>query len=264
MPIPKVTVCYVIYNEEKILERSLKSVEGVVDKIIIVHDGPCTDRSLEIAKKYGAVTFIQPKIGEAEPHKPFIFEKVKTPWILMLDADEYLSSELRKELKNTILHNPNYEGFAFQHELMYNGKPLKRKGIARGHRLILFRRDRYTISGLPHDEPKVMGAVKNIDLLLHHRPLYENYSITTFKKKWLKWAKIQAQFMIKQKKAPRPALFYLAKAPAWFVAYFLYYLLYARGYENGIAGLKISFLQGLYNFFLNYYLYMFRRRTALW
>ena len=42
----------VVYHEEKVIERCLKSLVGVVNEIIVIHDGPCLDKTMEIAKKY--------------------------------------------------------------------------------------------------------------------------------------------------------------------------------------------------------------------
>ena len=78
------------------------SICDVVDEIVVVHDGPCKDRSLEICKKYGAKIFIREHVGCADPHIPFIIEQAKSKWILKIDADESISSNLRKNLKKIV------------------------------------------------------------------------------------------------------------------------------------------------------------------
>ena len=52
----KLSVGIITFNEEKILETTLKSVEEFADEIIIV-DSNSTDNTVEIAKKYGASIF---------------------------------------------------------------------------------------------------------------------------------------------------------------------------------------------------------------
>src|ERR1700739_188285 len=93
-----VSAYMVIFNEEKVIERALKSIYQVVDEIVVVYDGPCRDNSLKICQKFGAKIFVRKHSGEAEPHRPFSFEKAKNNWILQLDADEYLSPALQKNL----------------------------------------------------------------------------------------------------------------------------------------------------------------------
>lgn len=44
-----ISACLVVRNEEAVIERCLESLAGVVDEIVLVHDGECEDRTLEIA-----------------------------------------------------------------------------------------------------------------------------------------------------------------------------------------------------------------------
>ena len=47
-----ISVIMVVYNEEKIIETCLKSVENIASEILVMHDGPCKDNTLKICKKY--------------------------------------------------------------------------------------------------------------------------------------------------------------------------------------------------------------------
>ncbi|HRO64788.1 MAG TPA: glycosyltransferase, partial [Candidatus Dojkabacteria bacterium] len=98
----KISAFLVIYNEEKHIERSLGSLKDVVDEIVVVHDGECTDRSLEIAKDFGAKIFVQEHRGMREFHQVFAINQCKYDWILQIDADEFLSPEMKKNLRNLI------------------------------------------------------------------------------------------------------------------------------------------------------------------
>ena len=72
-----ISACLVIHNEEKLLKRCLESIKDVVDEIILVHDGECTDKSLNIANNFHSRIFIRDFIGEAEWHRPFSYEEAK-------------------------------------------------------------------------------------------------------------------------------------------------------------------------------------------
>src|SRR3989344_7015472 len=98
----KISACLVIYNEGKVLRRCLESLEDVVEEIIIVHDGECKDKSLKIAREFGAKVYIREHIGEAEYHRPFAFNQAKGDWILHIDADEFLSKRTRQEISKLI------------------------------------------------------------------------------------------------------------------------------------------------------------------
>ena len=47
----QISLCMIVKNEEKVLERCLASVADMMDEIVIVDTGS-TDRTKEIAKKY--------------------------------------------------------------------------------------------------------------------------------------------------------------------------------------------------------------------
>ena len=87
-------------NEEENLPRTLKSVEGLVREFggeIIVVDSGSTDRTVEIAKSFGAEVFVEEWKGFAA-QKNSAIEKASGEWVLSLDADEELSPELAREI----------------------------------------------------------------------------------------------------------------------------------------------------------------------
>ena len=74
----------------------------MVDEIVLVHDGECEDRTLEIAGRYGCRVFVRPLVGHAEVATVFAYEQAQGEWILTLDADEYLSEPLRQKLRTLV------------------------------------------------------------------------------------------------------------------------------------------------------------------
>ena len=87
-----VSLCMIVKNEERFLEQCLRSVQGVVDEICIVDTGS-SDRTLEIARAFGA------RIEVREWRNDFAWARNESlamatkRWILMLDADEELKPE---------------------------------------------------------------------------------------------------------------------------------------------------------------------------
>lgn len=92
----KISACIISYNEEKKIEDCLKSLDGVVDEIILV-DSLSTDRTVEIASKYTSQIHAQKFLGHIE-QKNLAISKARHAWILSLDCDEQLSSELRTSI----------------------------------------------------------------------------------------------------------------------------------------------------------------------
>ena len=187
----KLSACLVVYNEEKLIKRCLESIKGIADEIIVVHDGPCNDKTLDILKRYTKKIFVRERIGEAEPHRPFCLEQARGEWVLSIDADEYLSKELRDHIRS-LIENKNVDGYRFIHTICHNGKRVKKGPLSRVYRLILFRKNKVSISGRIHEWYNVDGTIKDINLVIEHKPVIDAISYEAFKKKDLKWAYLQA------------------------------------------------------------------------
>ena len=85
------------FNSEKYLEQCLKSILWC-DEIVIV-DMYSTDKTVEIATKYGAMIYMHENLGYADPARAFGVEKCQNNWILALDSDELITQRLSEELK---------------------------------------------------------------------------------------------------------------------------------------------------------------------
>jgi len=88
----QLSVVIITYNEEANIARTLASVQPLVadgkGEIIVVDSGS-TDRTVEIAKSYGAKVFVEEWKGFAA-QKNLAIDKAEWDWILSLDADESL------------------------------------------------------------------------------------------------------------------------------------------------------------------------------
>jgi glycosyltransferase involved in cell wall biosynthesis len=96
----KLSVCIITLNEEANIGCTLKSVQPLVadgQGEIIVVDSGSTDKTVEIAKSFGAKVFTEPWKGFAA-QKNSAIEKAQGEWILSLDADEEITDELAKAI----------------------------------------------------------------------------------------------------------------------------------------------------------------------
>ncbi|MCR8979982.1 TPR domain-containing glycosyltransferase [Brevibacillus laterosporus] len=83
----KISLCMIVCDEEEHLERCLSSAADTVSEIIIVDTGS-QDRSIEIARSYGAKVISIPWRGDFSEARNLSLEYATEPWILVLDADE--------------------------------------------------------------------------------------------------------------------------------------------------------------------------------
>jgi glycosyltransferase involved in cell wall biosynthesis len=97
------SVVIITYNEETNLGRTLASVMPLVCEgkgEIIVVDSGSTDRTVEIAKSFGAKVFVEEWKGFAA-QKNSAIDKATGDWILSLDADEEVDQDLQHALGDT-------------------------------------------------------------------------------------------------------------------------------------------------------------------
>ena len=94
---PNRVVCTIIAcNEADRIERAIRSVSGLVDETLVIDSGS-TDATVALCERLGARVVHHPWSGYG-PQKRFAWEVANADWILNLDADEWLSEDLREEL----------------------------------------------------------------------------------------------------------------------------------------------------------------------
>ncbi|HEY5234454.1 MAG TPA: glycosyltransferase [Verrucomicrobiae bacterium] len=102
--VQSLSVCLIVKNEEKFLAQCLKSIRAVARQIIVVDTGS-TDRTVEIAKEFGAEIYSFTWCDDFSAARNAALEHATGDWILMLDADEELSEaeheKLRADMKKT-------------------------------------------------------------------------------------------------------------------------------------------------------------------
>lgn len=88
----EISVCMIVKNEEKVLERCLNSLKGIWDELIIVDTGS-SDNTKKIAGKYTDKIYDFEWIDDFSAARNFACSKAKKDYIYMADADELLDEE---------------------------------------------------------------------------------------------------------------------------------------------------------------------------
>ena len=123
-----ITVIVLTYNEEIHIERCLNNIKPIATEIFVV-DCYSTDKTVEIAKKNGAIVYQHQ--WENSQAKQFNWAlknlPIKTKWVLRLDADEYLCPELLEEIKVRLPKlSDHVTGVVFKLRRIFLGKWIKR------------------------------------------------------------------------------------------------------------------------------------------
>lgn len=90
----KITFVVLTKNEEKNIERCLRSIKSLADEIL-VFDEFSTDETVEIAKKFGARVIQNKNSDDFAAARNFAMEKTKNEWVLYVDSDEVLQSRIQ-------------------------------------------------------------------------------------------------------------------------------------------------------------------------
>ncbi|MDO8610674.1 MAG: glycosyltransferase family 2 protein [bacterium] len=163
----------IIKNAEKLLENTLLSCNDLVDEIIAVDDYS-TDSTIDILKKYNAKIYSHHEMDLGLQRK-YALKKAYGKWILILDSDEMLTSEVKKEISEIIKKDLNsIDGYWVPFQTHFLGKPLYHGGETY-KKMVFFKKDKVKIkANLVHEkyevEEKRAGVLKN--KILHFS--YEN------------------------------------------------------------------------------------------
>ena len=105
----KISVTILAKNAQKTLYECLKSVERF-DEVILL-DNKSSDKTVEIAKQFGNVKIYQSEFIGFGALKNLAISYAKNDWILSLDSDEVLESELIEEIASIQLQEGEYCSF---------------------------------------------------------------------------------------------------------------------------------------------------------
>ncbi len=227
----KVSAVIITFNEEKNIERCLKSLVGIADEIVVV-DSFSTDRTEDICKTYHVNFIKQEFLGYIE-QKNFALSRAKYEYIISLDADEALSETLRTSLLK-LKSNWQNDGYYANRLNNYCGQWIKYSDWYPNKKMRFFKKGTGTWQGInPHDNfvlnhPKKSKTLKG-DILHWVLTDYSGHI-----KKTENFSTIAAQAYYDQGK--RSSIWKIIYRPAW--AFFKAYVL-RLGFLDGLNGFII-------------------------
>ncbi len=127
-------------NEERNLETCLSCLANFDE--VIVFDSFSTDRTVEIADKFGA-TLVRREFDNFSEHKNWALTNIpfQNEWILIVDADERVESGLAEEIRQVVSKNdPVMDGYYIARKNMLGGVWIRHGGWYPDYQLRLFRR----------------------------------------------------------------------------------------------------------------------------
>jgi glycosyltransferase involved in cell wall biosynthesis len=223
-------------NEEKNIKRAIESVKDIADEIVVLDSGS-TDRTVEIAKSLGAKVFFHQWDGYPQQLNRGI-GLCSEDWVLVLDADEEVSEELRNSISKAI-SSRTAEVYMVCRKTYYLGKFLEHTWYPEW-RVRLFKKGLVRFEGDLHEQAIFKGEAHRLRGELYHysyESLYHQYEKT------LKYARTMAESY--HKKGKKFRLYNLLFNPPWsfFKVYFL-----QKGFLDGVRGFLVAFSSFFYTF----------------
>lgn len=246
----KLTAIIPTGNELHNIKDVIASVD-FADEILVV-DSYSTDGTFDIAKKL-ATRVIQREYHYSASQKNWAIPQAKHEWILLVDADERVTPELKTEIQY-ILNNPQKDIVAYwigrQNHFM--GEPVNYSGWRNDKVIRLFKRD-YCI----YEEKQVHAEIIANGLVgkLKHKLFHNTYSsLDNYLEKMNRYAWWQAKDY--DSKTGRLTPYHFILKPLWG---FLKHYIIQSGFRDGVIGLTIGYIQGYVVFMRYVKLWLLRR-----
>lgn len=238
----KLTAIIPTKNEIDNIEAVIASVD-FADEIIVI-DSYSNDGTYEKANTL-ATKVIQRTFDFYGAQKNHAISQAKHDWVLLIDADERVTPELKSEIISTLNQNQlNHNAFSIKRINHFMGQRVNYSGWRNDSVIRLFKRDacKYD-SRHVHEALKVDGTIG----LLKHKLLHYSYrSFDEYMQKMNTYASLQAKDY--DKKTGRLTPYHFIIKPFWG---FIKHYIVQSGFRDGVVGLTIGYVQG-YVVFIRY------------
>jgi len=238
----KLTAIIPTKNEIDNIEAVIASV-GFADEILVI-DSFSTDATFEKASTL-ATKVIQRTFDFYGAQKNYAISQAKHEWILLVDADERVTPELKDEIISTLEQDRIiHDAFSIKRINHFMGQRVNYSGWRNDSVIRLFKKEvcKYNARHV-HEALVVNGTVGQ----LTHKLLHYSYrSFDAYMQKMNGYASLQAKDY--NKKTGRLTAYHFVIKPFWG---FLKHYIVQSGFRDGVVGLTIGYVQG-YVVFMRY------------
>ncbi len=239
----QISVVINTYNAERFLRQVLEAVKDFDE--ILVCDMESTDDTVAIAREYGChiVTFPRGEHTIVEPARNFAISQAAFRWVLVVDADEIVTKELREYLYARVAEADCPKGIMIPRLNKFLGRYIHDHSA--DHQLRFFD---HTVTRWPeviHAQPQVEGRVEKIpknDKGIHFLHLADE-TISEYMEKANRYTDYDKHKKLSQRYGAAALLF----RPLWY--FFRCYVLMGA-WRDGLRGLMRSMYKAVYQWTL--------------
>lgn len=225
-----ISAVLITHNEEKRVADAINSVSWANE--ILVVDSESTDRTRQMASGLGAIVIERAWPGFAA-QKQFAIESARNDWILSLDADERISSDLASEIEQLDFAS---DGYRIPRLSFYMGREIRHSGWYPDRQLRLFdrRKGRWKDRRI-HESVEMSAEASVADL--RHNILHFSVENASHHHRMIgeRYAPLAAEQMLADGRRTSPIRIALAGPSAFFRSYLL-----KAGFLDGLPGFAIA------------------------
>jgi glycosyltransferase involved in cell wall biosynthesis len=226
-----VTAVIAAHDESANIEACIASVDWAREVIVVENDS--VDDTIDRARAAGA-TVISPKFTTIGVARNNAIERVKTPWVLVVDADERCTPELAAEITQLLERPVTHSAFRIPRRNFFLGKEIRHGGWGADRPIRLFKRELRYNANLVHEHVDVIGETGELRNALLH---YTYNSLDQYFEKFNRYSRSWAeQNFARGRRGTAAAVVF--KPPARFVSMYLL----RGGFLDGAHGLALACL----------------------
>lgn len=239
-PAFQITVIIHVKNEQSLIKDCITSAY-LLAKYVIVADMNSSDDTVKIAKQMKAKVLHFPDHGYADPVRQSAMKQATTPWVLMLDADERMTTTLANCL-HKIVSDDAAEAVRIPYQNFVCGTWLKHGQRWPDYKTNFFKTAVTKCPTLPHQSPVIKGRILTLEASLNNAIIHYNYTsiaqllaktdaYTSYESHWASQKKVTAT-MVRDR-----------------ILHDFYWRFYeGEGYKDGMSGWVMAKFMEFYRF----------------
>ncbi|NGM72630.1 glycosyltransferase family 2 protein [Sphingobacterium sp. SGL-16] len=228
----------ITFNEEKFIERCVKTLFKVCDEVIII-DSLSKDKTVEIAQSLGATVISQPFLGDG-PQRIFGLQFCKNDWILNVDTDEFIDDDCIAFFQNKEFLNQQYDAYSFRRRNFLKDKEIDFADWYPDYACRFFNKKTASPSTQIVHQRVIATNMCNTNMHLLHYGWENFYQLIAKKNQYTDW---QVEEFLKSGKKVGFFSPIIHGISAFIKAYFL-----KKGIFHGIDGVTFSLIQSFFSY----------------
>ncbi len=229
-----------------ITKNEAKNIEAIIENLhfsdeIIIIDSFSTDKTIDKIKKYPHVKLIQHKFINFSDQRNFSLQQAKHKWVLFIDADERIPTNLKQEIINIVnIKNNDIVAYEIFRKFYFKKQLVRFSGWQTDKVFRLYQKEfvNYKKDLLVHELLNINGKT---DILKYKILHYSFESYEEYKLKMMQYAKLRAQELFIKKLKPTFYHFYIKPAYRFFIHFIV-----RLGFLDGKKGVIVSSLSAYY------------------